>query len=91
MGFNVVATYGRPDALTPEVVKGLVDKGHEANVKYVIDNLQTGKHAGEGIAKTLDVYGVTLSNFPGGHRNTDTWEQTIDRNIGLTLGAGSFR
>ena len=89
MGFNIFATYARPDSLTPNRVKELVDGGREAQVRYVMDNLQTGKHAGEGIAETLDILGVTLSNFPGGFNNTDTWEQTIDRNIGLVLGAES--
>ncbi|MFH1640122.1 MAG: zinc ABC transporter substrate-binding protein, partial [Chloroflexota bacterium] len=91
LGFHVAATYDRPDSLTPEVVQRLVDKGREDNVRYVIDNLQTGKHAGEGIAEALGAFGVTLSDFPGGHKNTDTWEQTIDRNIGLMLGAESPR
>mgnify|MGYP001049404398 CR=1 FL=1 len=39
LGFNVVATYGRPDELTPEVIKELVDTCNEHDVKLVIDNL----------------------------------------------------
>jgi len=39
VGLNIVTTYGRPDSLTPQVVKALVDKGREAGVTLIIDNL----------------------------------------------------
>jgi hypothetical protein len=81
--------FKRTNVICAEASVEFVDGGREAQVRYVMDNLQTGKHAGEGIAETLDILGVTLSNFPGGFNNTDTWEQTIDRNIGLVLGAES--
>jgi len=86
-GFNIVATYGRPDSLTPQVVRGLVDKGREGNVTLIIDNLQSGKDAGAGIAEELGCKRVILSNFPGGFDNTETWEKAIDRNVELLLGA----
>ncbi|NQT05862.1 MAG: zinc ABC transporter substrate-binding protein, partial [Dehalococcoidia bacterium] len=53
-GFNVVATFGRPDSLTPQVVKELVDKGREGEVALIIDNMQSGQDAGAGIAEELD-------------------------------------
>jgi zinc transport system substrate-binding protein len=84
-GFNVVATYGDPDSLTPKVIKELVDKGREAGVTLIIDNLQSGKDAGKGIAEELGCERVILSNFPGGFDNTETWEKAIDRNIELLL------
>ena len=84
-GFNVVATYGRPDSLTPRVVKELVDKGREANVALVIDNLQSGHTAGAGIAEELGCTRIILSSFPGGFNNTEIWEKAIDRNIELIL------
>ncbi len=86
-GFNIVATYGRPDSLTPKVVKELVDKGREARVTLIIDNLQSGKDAGAAIAEELDCERVILSNFPGGFDNTETWEKAIDRNVELILEA----
>ena len=52
-GLNIVAMYGRPDSLTPQVVKELVDKGRGARVTLIIDNMQSGKDAGAGIAEEL--------------------------------------
>jgi len=86
-GFYIVATFGRPDSLTPQVVKELVDKGIEGNVTLVIDNMQSGQDAGAGIAEELKSARVILSNFPGGYDNTETWEQTIEYNVELLLAA----
>jgi len=81
VGLNIVATFGRPDSLTPQVVKDLVDKGREENVTLIIDNLQSGQDAGAGIAEELDCDRIILSNFPGGFDNTETWEKAVDENI----------
>ncbi len=86
-GLNLVDTYGRPDSLTLQAVKELVDKGREAKVTLIIDNLQSGQDAGAGIAEELGCQRVILSNFPGGFDNTETWEKAIDRNIELILEA----
>ena len=86
-GLNVIATFGRPDSLTPQVVKELVDRGREAKVTLIIDNLQSGQDAGAGIAEELGIKRIILSNFPGGFDNTETWEKAIDRNIELILEA----
>ena len=87
VGFNTVATFGRPDSLTPQIVKELVDKGREEDVTLIIDNLQSGRDAGAGIAEELDCARIILSNFPGGFDNTETWEKAIDHNIELILEA----
>ena len=87
VGLNVVATYGEPDSLTPQVVRELVDTGREAGVTLIIDNLQSGKDAGKGIAEELGCNRIILSNFPGGFDGTETWEKAIDQNIELILGA----
>jgi zinc transport system substrate-binding protein len=86
-GFNVVATYGRPDSLTPQVVKELVDSGRESNVTLIIDNMQSGQDAGAGVAEELGSARVILSNFPGCFENTETWEKTIEYNVALLLEA----
>ncbi len=86
-GFNVVTTYGRPDSLTPQVVKELVDQGREAKVSLIIDNIQSGQDAGAGIAEELGCTRIIISNFPGGFENTETWEKAIDRNIDLIMAA----
>ena len=86
-GFNLVVAYGRPDSLTPQVVKELVDKGREGKVTLIIDNMQSGQDAGAGIAEELGSARVILSNFPGCFKDTETWEKAIDRNIELLLAA----
>ena len=86
-GFNIVAIFGRPDSLTPQVVKELVDKGREGEVTLIIDNMQSGKDAGAGIAEELGSARVILSNFPGGYEGTETWEKTIEYNVALLLAA----
>jgi len=84
-GLNIAATYGRPDSLTPQVVKELVDKGREAAVTLIIDNMQSGKDTGAGIAEELGCARIILSNFPGGYESTETWEKAIDKNIELII------
>ncbi|BCV21651.1 metal ABC transporter substrate-binding protein [Moorella sp. Hama-1] len=84
-GLQVAGTYGRPEELTPQRVRELVDKGRQAGVKLIVDNLQSGPEAGAGIAKELGVPRVTLSNFPGGLPGTDKWEQALQKNVELLL------
>jgi len=87
VGFNLITTFGRPDSLTPQVVKELVDKGKAQNVSLIIDNMQSGQDAGAGIAEELGCTRIILTNFPGGFENTETWEKAIDRNIELIMAA----
>ena len=87
VGLNVVTFYGRPDTLTPQVVRDIVDLGRSENVALVIDNMQSGADAGAGVAEDLGCPRIILSNFPGGYENTDTWEDTIDYNVQLLLAA----
>ena len=84
-GLNIIATYGRPETFTPQIVKELVDKGREKKVVLVIDNMQTGGEAGKGLAEQLGVKSIVLSNFPGGYENTETWEKAMDKNVELIL------
>jgi zinc transport system substrate-binding protein len=86
-GLNVIASYGRPDSLTPKLVKMLVDIGRKTRVSLIIDNLQSGQDAGAGLAEELGCQRIILSDFPGGFDNTETWEKAIDRNIELILEA----
>ena len=84
-GFNIVSIFGRPETLTPQVVKDLVDIGRADNVVLIIDNMQSGADAGAGIAEELGCNRVILSNFPGGYENTSTWEDTIEYNVELLV------
>lgn len=86
-GFNVVASYPGANALNPQTIKDLVDKGRAGNVTLIVDNLQDGKGAGKAIAEDLGARQVDLSNFPGGFENTETWEKAIGKNVDLLLEA----
>lgn len=86
-GFNVVATFAGPQALTPQAVKDLIDKGKAAGVTLVINNLQDGQDAGKAIAQDLGARNLNLSNFPGGLTNTGTWEKAITTNVDILLNA----
>ena len=88
VGFNVVATYGRPEELSPADVQQLITEAIEAGVVLVIDNLQSGSTTlGASLGQDIEAIPVTISNFPGGLENTETWEKAIDENVDLLLEA----
>ena len=87
-GFDVVATFGRPEDLTPAEMKELIDTAKEAGVALVIDNLQSGAATlGAAMEQDVEAIPITISNFPGGLENTKTWEKAIDKNVDLLLEA----
>lgn len=84
-GFQIVGVYGRPEELTPAKIAELVTLAEEKSVKLLIDNLQSGKDAGKGIAEEIGAAQVTISNFVNGFPETNTWEQTVTRNVQLIV------
>lgn len=85
-GFEIVATYGRPEELSAADIEKLITQAKEASVSLVIDNLQSGATAAsEAIARDIGAIQVTISNFPGGFEDTETWEKAIERNVELLL------
>lgn len=87
-GVNVVASYPRPEDLTPQKMQELINQGKQNKVAMVIDNLQSGKaDAGVQMAEEIGAVQVTLSNFPGGFVNTETWEKAIEKDVELLLEA----
>jgi zinc transport system substrate-binding protein len=88
-GFNVTATYGRPEELgSPADVEQLLTEAIEAGVVLVIDNLQSGTTTlGASLGHDIEAIPITISNFPGGLENTETWEKAIDENVYLLLEA----
>ena len=86
-GFNIVATYGLPTPPTLADIEQLVEKGRDAGVTLIIDNLHDNRDAGKPIAEELGCERVVLLNFPGVHEGTVTWELTLDYNINLILEA----
>jgi zinc transport system substrate-binding protein len=87
-GFDIVATFGRPEDLSSLDVAQLVTEAQEAGVALVIDNLQSGSATlGATMEQDIEAIPVTISNFPGGLENTETWEKAIDKNVDLLLAA----
>jgi zinc transport system substrate-binding protein len=87
-GFNITATFGRPEDLSPAQIADLIDNAQESGVALIIDNLQSGSATlGASIGEDIEAIPITISNFPGGLENTETWEKAIDKNVDLLLGA----
>jgi zinc transport system substrate-binding protein len=87
-GFNITATFGRPEDLSPAQIADLIDTAQETGAALIIDNLQSGSATlGAAIGEDVEAIPVTISNFPGGLENTETWEKAIDKNVDLLLAA----
>ena len=72
LGFDVVATFGPPERLSPEDVASLVETGRSEGVALVIDNLQSGTELGASIAREIGAEHVVLTNFPDAVPGTPT-------------------
>ncbi len=81
MGFEVVATYGRKEELTPLIIKNLVNISSEKNVRLVIDNLQAGPDTGLVVAEQVKIPHIAISNFPGVFPETNTLRQTLYEDV----------
>jgi phosphoribosyl-dephospho-CoA transferase len=42
---------------------------------------------GASLEQDIEAISVIISNFPGGLKNTETWEKAIDKNVDLLLDA----
>ncbi len=80
MGFEVAATYGRKEDITPTEIKNLIKLCRDKNVRIVIDNLQAGPDTGRVIADELKLPHLAVSNFPGVFPETPTLRQTLYEN-----------
>jgi zinc transport system substrate-binding protein len=87
-GFDIVATFGRPEDLSTLDRTQLVNEAKQAGAVLIIDNLQSGSETlGASIGEDIEAIPVTISNFPGGLEDTETWERAIDKNVDLLLDA----
>ena len=87
-GFNITATFGRPEDLSPAQIADLIDNAQESGVTLMIDNLQSSSTTlGASMEQDIEAIPITISNFPGGLENTETWEKAIDKNVDLLLEA----
>ena len=85
LGCQVVGVYGRAEDLTPQKTVQMIEVGKKHQAHIVIDNLQSGPGAGKAIAKELGIKDVTLTNFPGGLTNTETYLKALEKNVNLIL------
>lgn len=86
-GFQVAGVFGRGEDMSPRDMEDAIHLGRAKAVRLVVDNLQSGKQAGIGIAKEIGAVQVTLSNFPGGFKDTGAWAKAIEKNVDLLLAA----
>lgn len=84
MGFDVVAEYGRPEAMSAREVVHIAKTGRDRRAVLVVDNLQSGPDAGKGIAETLRVPRVVLTNFPSEKGYLATLRENVDVVLGAT-------
>jgi len=78
MGFRVVGEYGRQEAMSTREVVRLSKIGKDQHVIMVVDNLQSGPDSGKGIAETLGVPHVILTNFPSEKGYLATLGENVD-------------
>jgi zinc transport system substrate-binding protein len=78
MGFRVVGEYGRPESMSTREVVRLSKTGKDQQVMAIVDNLQSGPDAGKGIAETLGVPHVVLTNFPSEEGYLATLKENVD-------------
>lgn len=64
LGLDVTAAYSGSDSVSPSALQSLMDRESNAEVRFVISNLQEGGQMGEAIASRLGVPLVVFSNFP---------------------------
>lgn len=83
MGFRVVGEYGRPEAMSAKDVVELARIGRDRRAIMIVDNLQSGPDAGRGIAETLKVSHVVLTNFP----SEKGYLTTLGENVNILLAA----
>lgn len=83
MGFHVVGEYGRPEAISAREVVKLSKIGKDQRAIAVVDNLQSGPETGKGIAETLGVPHIVLTNFP----SEKGYLATLGENVNKMLAA----
>lgn len=87
MGFEVVAEYGRPEAISARDIVRLSRIAAERRIRMVVDNLQSGPDAGRLIAEGAGVPHVVLSNFPSEEGYLATLRANVSAVV-AALGAG---
>lgn len=77
LGCDIVAEYGKPENMSSAQMLRLSKKIKDNDVKYIIDNLQTGTSIGETLANDLKLQQVIISNFPLNYSYIETLKDNI--------------
>lgn len=80
LGFEIVATYGRPEDFSPKELKEIIKQAKEANVELVIDNLQSGAKGGVPIADEIRRPHLILTNFPQDFEGKLSYPKSLKEN-----------
>jgi len=76
---DIIATYGRPEELTPKELTKLIEVGKKENVQIVIDNLQSSSKVGKQIAAEIGAAHVILTNFPLGNSYIEALKENVEK------------
>jgi len=79
LGLNIIATYERPEELTPKGLANLIEIGKSENIQIVIDNLQSSSQLGKQIVEEIDAAHVVLTNFPLGNSYFDALKENVKK------------
>jgi zinc transport system substrate-binding protein len=79
LGLDTIATYGRPEELTPKELTTLIEIGKKENVQIVIDNLQSSSKVGKQIAEEIGAAHVILTNFPLGNSYVGALKENVEK------------
>jgi zinc transport system substrate-binding protein len=77
MGFVVIATYGRQESISARELVRLLEIGKRQKAMIIVDNLQSGPDTGRGIAESLGIPHIVLTNFPSEKGYLATLEENI--------------
>jgi zinc transport system substrate-binding protein len=83
MGFTVIAQYGRQESISARELVRLLETGRSQEAVMVVDNYQSGPDVGKGIAASLGIPHVVLTNFP----SEAGYLATLAENVGAVLTA----
>lgn len=85
LGLDVVAEYSGADSMSPIALQSLLDKESNAEVKFVVANLQEGGQMSEAIASRLGLPLAVFSNFPAMTPNENDFYSLIRNNLNKLL------
>jgi len=81
LGLNVVATFSGTQTNSLQSLKEIIDKGKDAEVKFIIANLQEGRSQADALSSHLGCQAIVFSNFPDMSPEQDTFIKLVKCNL----------